>query len=145
MGGLGRLLSALTFALVFVCTALAQDAAPEFLSKDETAKFVEPPYALGESFGPGSWELINLDGRVAGYGFESKPLAPLPGFSGAPINMFVMITVEGTFIDVKLIRHNEPIFVSGLGEAPLRNFLSQYKGPVDHRLACGWRSLWRQE
>ncbi|MEN9895780.1 MAG: hypothetical protein RIR97_1632, partial [Pseudomonadota bacterium] len=99
-----------------------------FLSRDAAASFVEPPYALGEMIGDGAWELVNLDGRVAGYGFESEPLAPLPGFSGAPIDLFVMITVEGRFIDVKLVRHNEPIFVSGLGEAPLRNFLTQYKG-----------------
>jgi transcriptional regulator of nitric oxide reductase/ferredoxin len=113
---------------VFAGTARTQDAVSGYLTKDEAAKYVEPPYTLGETTAPGAWELINLDGRVAGYGFESEPLAPLPGFSGAPINMFVQITVEGRFIDVKLIRHNEPIFVSGLGEAPFRAFMSQYKG-----------------
>lgn len=130
MGGLQRILFAiaLTWLLALSGSVRAQDSAASFLTKEEAAKYVEPPYAIGEPIGPGAWELINLDGRVAGYGFESEPLAPLPGFSGAPINMFVQITVEGRFIDVKLVRHNEPIFVSGLGEAPFRAFMSQYKG-----------------
>ena len=129
MGGMFGKLLVVVFSLVF-CFSSAVRAAEKtaFLSAGEASRFVEPPYALGQSISPGSWELVNLDGRVAGYGFESEPLAPLPGFSGAPINMFVQITVEGRFIDVKLVRHNEPIFVSGLGEAPLRSFLAQYKG-----------------
>lgn len=130
MKGIARLFRKLVFACLLIMAGLAHAGEPstKTLSHEEAAKFVEPPYSLGESIGDGSWELINLDGRTAGYGFESAPLAPLPGFSGAPINMFVMITVEGKLIDVKLVRHNEPIFVSGLGEAPLRNFLTQYKG-----------------
>jgi NosR/NirI family transcriptional regulator, nitrous oxide reductase regulator len=130
MGGFLQIILSVVFVLMSATADTAQGGQPvsAFLTKEEASRFVEPPYSLGETIGDGSWTLINLDGRVAGYGFESAPLAPLPGFSGAPIDMFVMITVEGRFIDVKLVRHNEPIFVSGLGEAPLRNFLTQYKG-----------------
>ena len=39
-----------------------------------------------------------------------------------------MLDLEGRFIDVRLVSHNEPIFVSGLGEAPFRRFLEQYRG-----------------
>ncbi len=98
------------------------------MDREEAAKHVEPPYKLGESIGEGSWELVNLDGRLAGYGFESQPLAPLPGFSGTPVNLFVQITLEGKFINVELIAHNEPIFVSGLGNAAFHEFVRQYKG-----------------
>ncbi|MGI9523360.1 MAG: 4Fe-4S binding protein [Hyphomicrobiaceae bacterium] len=102
--------------------------AAKVLSREEAAQRVEPPFRLGKSIGLGSWELINLDNRIAGYAFESEPLAPLPGFSGAPINLFVQITSEGTFVDVEIISHNEPIFVSGLGNAAFHNFVRQYKG-----------------
>jgi NosR/NirI family nitrous oxide reductase transcriptional regulator len=65
-------------------------------------------------------------------------MAPLPGFSGAPINIFVMLNENGTFMDVKLISHNEPIFVSGLGEAPLRKFFEQYRGlSINQSLVVG--------
>ncbi len=115
-------------AFIIVLAMAASQVAAAAFTADEASGFVEPPYSLGEEFAEGSWELINLDGRVAGYGFASVPRAPLPGFSGVPINLFVQVTAEGRFIDADLIEHNEPIFVSGLGEAPFREFVSQYKG-----------------
>jgi hypothetical protein len=42
--------------------------------------------------------------------------------------MLVTIDLDGRFLDVKLVSQNEPVFVSGLGEAPLRAFLEQYRG-----------------
>lgn len=102
-------------------------AAP--LSHAALADMIVPPYALGDEVnGNGVWTLLNSGGAEAGYVFETGPLAPLPGFSGAPINMLVTIDRDGRFLDVRLLSHNEPIFVSGLGEAPLRAFLEQYRG-----------------
>lgn len=60
--------------------------------------------------------------------FETLPLAPIPGFSGTPINVMVTLDLEGKFIDVRLLEHNEPIFVSGLGQAPFHKFFEQYGG-----------------
>ncbi|MFN7225323.1 MAG: 4Fe-4S binding protein [Paracoccaceae bacterium] len=101
----------------------------ETLSRDQIETFIIPPYALGEPVNDkGVWSLRNSGGAEAGYVFETAPMAPLPGFSGAPINMLVMLDLEGKFIDVRLIAHNEPIFVSGLGEAPFRRFMEQYRG-----------------
>lgn len=102
-------------------------AAP--LDREALQAMIVPPYALGEPVNEkGVWTLLNSGGAEAGYVFETGPLAPLPGFSGAPINMLVTIDRDGRFLDVRLIAHNEPIFVSGLGEAPLRAFLEQYRG-----------------
>ena len=111
------------------CLALAGTALAEPLDRDQMAELIVAPYALGAPVNDrGVWELRNSGGGQAGYVFETAPLAPLPGFSGAPINMLVMIDLEGRFIDTRLIAHNEPIFVSGLGEAPFRAFLEQYRG-----------------
>ncbi|OJY34205.1 MAG: hypothetical protein BGP11_03790 [Rhodobacterales bacterium 65-51] len=113
--------------LCWVLMTGAALAAP--LNRDQIAAFVVPPYALGEPVNDkGVWSLLNSGGAEAGYVFETAIMAPLPGFSGGPINMLVMLDLDGRFIDVRLISHNEPIFVSGLGEAPFRKFLEQYRG-----------------
>ncbi len=98
------------------------------LDRERATTFVQPPYELGQQLEDSTYELKNLDGRLAGYAFETAPLAPLPGFSGAPINLFVSMTLEGRLIDVDIVSHNEPVFVSGLGEAPFQDFIGQYRG-----------------
>ncbi|NUB42773.1 4Fe-4S binding protein [Fertoebacter nigrum] len=116
----------LALALWFLFAPLLA-AAP--LEQSAIEAFIVPPYALGEPLNDnGVWSLRNSGGAEAGYVFETEPMAPLPGFSGAPINMLVMLDLEGRFIDVRLIAHNEPIFVSGLGEAPFHKFFEQYRG-----------------
>lgn len=101
----------------------------ETLGRELIEPFIIPPYALGEPVNDkGVWSLLNSGGAEAGYVFETSEMAPLPGFSGGPINLLVMLDLDGRFIDVRLISHNEPIFVSGLGEAPFRKFLEQYRG-----------------
>lgn len=102
-------------------------AAP--MSQEELAELVIPPFSLGEPLNDkGVYQLLNSGGAEAGYVFETEPLAPLPGFSGAPINVMVTLDLEGKFKEVRLIDHNEPIFVSGLGQAPFHAFFEQYPG-----------------
>jgi len=116
----------LILLILFLRTSLAQ---AETLDRDMIETFVAPPMSLGERLNDeGVWQLLNSGGADAGYVFETEPMAPLPGFSGAAINMLVMLDLEGRFVDVRLISHNEPIFVSGLGEAPFRKFFEQYRG-----------------
>ncbi|MBW6417568.1 4Fe-4S binding protein [Celeribacter sp. PS-C1] len=104
-------------------------AGPEPLPRDEIASLIVPPYALGEEIDArGVYHLLNSGGAEVGYVFETGPLAPLPGFSGKPINALVLLDKSGTFIDVRLLSQYEPVFVSGLGEAPFREFLAQYPG-----------------
>ncbi len=103
--------------------------AAENLSKEQLSKRVVPPYQLGKLIeNENIWTLMNLDGAVAGYMFETEPLAPIPGFSGQPINLLVSMTVEGKLLKVELLHHNEPIFVSGLGQLPFDQFVTQYDG-----------------
>lgn len=101
----------------------------ETLPRDAIAARIAPPMELGEPLNDdGLWELLNSGGALAGYVLETEPVAPLPGFSGAPINILVVLDLQGTFLDVQLISHNEPIFVSGLGQAPFHAFFEQYRG-----------------
>ncbi|HKK98586.1 MAG TPA: 4Fe-4S binding protein, partial [Marivita sp.] len=87
------------------------------------------PMSLGAQISDnGMYELLNSGGAHAGYVFQTEPMAPLPGFSGAPVNVLVVLDLEGQFLDVQLLDHNEPIFVSGLGQAPFHAFFEQYRG-----------------
>lgn len=125
------MLNALRSLLVVLLLSLfsTQITHAETMTREQMSEYVSAPMALGDPVNDrGVWELLNSGGAHVGYVFETGMLAPLPGFAGEPINMFVAIDLEGRFIDVRLISHHEPIFVSGLGEAPLRAFLEQYRG-----------------
>ncbi|MBV2361004.1 4Fe-4S binding protein [Thalassococcus sp. CAU 1522] len=119
-----RVFLALVLWLLASLSALAEAVPREVL-----AEHVFAPMGLGEQIGEnGVYELLNSGGAHAGYVFQTEPMAPLPGFSGAPINVLVVLDLEGRFLDAKLLGHNEPIFVSGLGEAPFHAFFEQYRG-----------------
>ena len=60
----------------------------------------------------------------ASHVFEIADRASLPGFFGAPINIFVMLDLSGLAPAVRLMSHTEPIFLSGRGAAPLRKFFA---------------------
>ncbi len=114
-------------ALAWLAAAFAAWAEP--LARDAIAPLVAPPMELGQAVNDlGVYELLNSGGAHAGYVFETEPMAPLPGFSGAPVNMLVTLDLEGRFLDVRLLSHNEPIFVSGLPERLFYDFFAQYRG-----------------
>jgi len=114
-------------AAIWLAGALASLAEP--LPREAIAPLIVPPMELGEKLNDeGVWQLLNSGGAEAGYVFETEPMAPLPGFSGAAINILVVLDLDGNFLDVQLISHNEPIFVSGLGQAPFHKFFEQYRG-----------------
>ncbi|MDE9450053.1 4Fe-4S binding protein [Aliiroseovarius sp. Z3] len=120
-----RLLFGLLLTLCLQTTAA--QAGP--MERAELEGYIVPPFSLGDPLNDnGVWSLLNSGGAEAGYVFETEPLAPLPGFSGAAINVLVMLDLDGRFMDARLINHNEPIFVSGLGEAPFHRFFEQYAG-----------------
>lgn len=123
----GRIIRALALAVALCGAALAVMAEP--LGRADLEPYIVPPMSLGEQINDkGVWQLLNSGGAEAGYVFETEPMAPLPGFSGAAINMLVVLDLEGRFLDVQLLSHNEPIFVSGLPEKLFYDFFKQYRG-----------------
>ena len=115
--------------LLALVLLLAAPARAQVLSPEEMQAHVPPPFALGEALNDrGLYRVVNSGGAPAGFVFTTQPYAPLPGFAGAPVNALVLLDREGTFVTVRLIHHNEPIFVSGMGEAPFREFFEQYAG-----------------
>jgi transcriptional regulator of nitric oxide reductase len=102
------------------------------LTQAELARRFPAPLVVGEKAADvPAWPLFKQNGtqtELVGYAFESADLAPVPGFAGVPPNLLVVIDPKGTFLDVAVLAQHEPVFVEGLGEAPLRDFLRQYRG-----------------
>lgn len=124
-GGLWRL-----WPLLLVCISLA--AAAGDLKQADIARRFPPPYRVGALLPdlpawPLSSELTPEAGPVA-YVFESIDLAPIPGFEGTPFNLLVAMDAQGNFLSVEVLRQHEPVFLGGLGPAPLLAFVEQYKG-----------------
>ena len=123
-----RVLSLLFPALVALLL-FCPPAARADLTREALAELVVPPYGLGEQVSEdGVWELLDSGGGPAGYVFETKHLAAIPGFSGEPVNLLITLDREGDFIDVIILEQNEPVFVSGLGPGPFHEFVRQYRG-----------------
>lgn len=66
--------------------------------------------------------------ELLGYAYESQDINNLPGFSGKPIQLMIGIDTQGNFTGVEVISHHEPVFLHGLGEQPLFDFVAQYHG-----------------
>ncbi|MDO6825517.1 NosR/NirI family protein [Marinobacter sp. 1_MG-2023] len=96
-------------------TALIQQLFPSAtVIEDKLSDFpVYPVYQLQE---------------LLGYAYESVDLSPLQGFAGKPISMLIGLDTHGRFTGVKVLHHHEPVFLHGLGEAPLFEFVDQYEG-----------------
>ncbi|WP_152467364.1 4Fe-4S binding protein [Sulfitobacter sp. THAF37] len=124
---LGKITAVLLAGLLWCAGIAAAQDGP--LPRDVLEPYIVPPMSLGERINDkGVWQLLNSGGAEAGYVFETEPMAPLPGFSGASINMLVVLDLDGRFLDVQLISHNEPIFVSGLPEKLFYDYFKQYRG-----------------
>jgi len=118
----------LTVSLFMVSFFLITPSYAEF-TESQLKKLIIPPFSLGEK-DPNLpvYPLLNSADKQTGYVFQTVDLIKIPGFSGAPINLLVQMDFEGNFIDVKVLEHNEPVFVSGHGSLPLDKFINQYAG-----------------
>ncbi|HEY9119234.1 MAG TPA: ferredoxin, partial [Marinobacter sp.] len=65
--------------------------------------------------------------ELLGYAYESIDISRLQGFAGKPISMLIGLDTRGRFTGVRMLNHHEPVFLHGLGEEPLFEFISQYK------------------
>jgi len=66
--------------------------------------------------------------ELLGYAYESRDISPLQGFAGKPVNMLIGLDSRGRFTSLRILNHHEPVFLHGLGEEPLFEFIDQYEG-----------------
>jgi len=71
-------------------------------------------------------------GEVIGYVFETNDIAPIPAYSGKPVNMRVGLSVEGLITGVQVLDHSEPIMLVGIPVSVLDDFVFQYVGKSIH-------------
>lgn len=121
-----------TLVSLLLWLALGCVASAGVLTRPAVVKRFPAPMIVGDKLTDvPAWPLFRQNGtatELAGYVFESIDLAPIPGFAGVPINLLVAIDPKGNFLDVAVLSHHEPVFLDGLGEAPLTAFVSQYQG-----------------
>jgi NosR/NirI family nitrous oxide reductase transcriptional regulator len=121
------------FWVALILSAFAGAAAHAgVLTRADLERYFPAPYILGEKDDAlPVWPIFKqnaTENQLVAYVYESIDLAPLPGFSGTPIDLLVALTPAGDFLDVKVISHHEPVFVDGLGPEPLFDFVKQYEG-----------------
>ena len=111
---------------------IATGAQAGHLSRADLERYFPAPYALGDRDDRlPIWPIFKQNAtetELVAYVYESVDLAPIPGFSGTPIDLLVALTPDGGFLDVKVVNFHEPVFVEGLGPEPLFEFVKQYKG-----------------
>ncbi|WP_342631200.1 NosR/NirI family protein [Marinobacter alkaliphilus] len=66
--------------------------------------------------------------ELLGYAYVSTDFSKLPGFAGKPITMMIGLDTRGRFTGVRVLHHHEPVFLHGLGEESLYEFVDQYQG-----------------
>ncbi|HEX7155903.1 MAG TPA: 4Fe-4S binding protein, partial [Burkholderiaceae bacterium] len=118
--------------LALLLASLAPAATAGVLDRPALERLFPSPLLLGER-DPALpvWPIFKQNGpgtQLVGYVFESIDLAPIPGFSGTPVDLLIAIDPDGTFLDARVLSQHEPVFVDGLGEAPLFRFVAQYPG-----------------
>ena len=131
----------LAFAVLCVCV----DAAAGVLTKAQLARRFPAPFIVGDKeAGLPVWPVFKQNMTsvdLVGYVFESADLAPVPGFAGVPMNLLVAIDAQGSFLDVAVLSQHEPVFLDGLGEGPLLDFVKQYKGlSLKRNIAVGGKA-----
>lgn len=127
---------ALTYLLAIALSVVAllgsAPATAGVMTKASMLKAFPSPLIVGEKAQDVPvWPILKQDGTVTpiiAYVFESIDLAPIPGFSGTPFNLLVMLGAKGEFMNVKVLSQHEPVFLDGLGEGPMIQFVEQYKG-----------------
>ncbi|AAZ96031.1 regulator of nitric oxide reductase transcription [Thiobacillus denitrificans ATCC 25259] len=93
---------------------------------------------FGESEGDPPASAVYADNVLVGYALLTADIAPIPAYSGSPINVLVGIDTGGRIVGARIVHHEEPILAAGISEARLARFVDQYRGkPTNGRISVG--------
>ena len=85
------------------------------------------------------------EGELAGLVFETVNYAPIPAYSGKPVNMRIGLNSDGEVVGAELLEHEEPIVLTGIPEKKMDQFINQYIGKSIHdRMRVGLSSSRRE-
>lgn len=75
---------------------------------------------------------------LLGYVFQSNDVAPIPAYSGKPINLLIGVDTQGRITGARVLEHHEPILLVGIPEQKLHDFAAGYAGKsVTDRVKVG--------
>ena len=66
--------------------------------------------------------------QLLGYVLLTNHIAPIPAYSGKPIQHLVGVDMQGQLRGAFVIEHHEPILLAGIPEERLHRFAAQYRG-----------------
>ncbi|ROR32392.1 transcriptional regulator NosR [Inmirania thermothiophila] len=93
---------------------------------------------VGEREGDPPAQPVYAGDELLGYVFETVDIAPIPAYSGKPVNLLVGLDREGVIRGALVLEHHEPILLVGIPEQRLFDFAAQYRGKkVTDRIAVG--------
>ncbi len=82
--------------------------------------------------------VLASDDKLLGYAFESVDVAPIPAYSGKPVNVLVGIGLDGQIVQADVLSHSEPIMLVGIPESKLNSFADEHESAhVNDRLRVG--------
>ncbi|MDI5987244.1 4Fe-4S binding protein [Halomonas sp. M4R5S39] len=81
---------------------------------------------------------VHAGDELLGYVFETVDIAPIPAYSGKPVNLLVGIDLEGRVRLASILDHQEPIMLVGIPEHRLTDFAAAHvPHHVNDRLKVG--------
>ncbi|SMB24786.1 putative transmembrane regulatory nosR transcription regulator protein [Sterolibacterium denitrificans] len=76
--------------------------------------------------------------QLVGYVFLSTDIVDIPGYSGKPVITLIGMNRKGIITGIRILKHSEPLLLSGIPESTLIGFIDQYVGKyVGDKLEIG--------
>ena len=127
----------LLFSLIFGCL-FSSGALAAVADRELVKQFFPDHDGFGEFQGEPPVARVFKGKEVIGYVFHSKAIAPIPAYSGKPMDMVVGLDPLGKITGVRVVEHHEPILLVGIPESKLDGFADQYtQKNVTDRLKVG--------
>ena len=120
--------------LCLMWTGFFSQAQAGQLDREDVSRQLDGRYTIGEVqpdmraypvFIPAE-ETADGKPKLKAYAFETVDFATTRGYSGKPINLFVVMDLTGRFLVIRLLDHHEPLFISVHTHAKLVSFAAQY-------------------
>ncbi|MBP9713103.1 MAG: 4Fe-4S binding protein [Sterolibacterium sp.] len=91
----------------------------------------KPPYVEAYSSPPGTLPgspPSSAQRQLIGYVFLSTDIVDIPGYSGKPLITLIGMNLQGNLTGIRILKHAEPLLLSGIPESVLIHFINQYVG-----------------
>lgn len=117
-------LVACTFLAVVPAGAAAEAGAPH----PKALEFFPEADRFGPFQGDPPAAAVYRGGEVIGWLLRTRDIAPIPAYSGKPVNLLVGFDRKGVIRGAWVLEHHEPILLVGIPESRLQEFAAQYAG-----------------